>query len=295
MNPLQHLDLLLRYDRALNLQFALKRAVQKGARVLDAGCGTGLLSMWAVQSGAKEVVAVDLGGLDLARELARENCLADSIQFIEHDLKNLDLPHDRNAFDVIVAMIYLNDPRRDESQSELVFELCDRYLATGGQMIPDRVRYLARACDWPAQDHATRLNQIEARVNDLKGRYGLGFEALGNRVAARPWKPFFPARGKDGLLDREGVRVLSEPILFSEIDYREEPTFYPEEREITIIKPGIFNTIIWTQELWFGDLMLFSNESVSWISNPSMMAEDSRCTMSVADNWRQNNLVTIQA
>lgn len=293
MDPLQHLDLAIRYDRTFNLRPAIEEAIPPDGVVLDAGCGIGLLSFWALQAGAAQVVAVDISSVQLARELARENGMVDSVRFVTADLWNLDLPERRNAFDVILAMIYLNDPRRDERQCQLAGFLRERYLAAGGKMVPDRVRYHARACDWPSQDHGTRLDRIAARIDDLDGRYGLRFGSLGRAVSSNPWKPFFPPRRSDGRLSLDGGRLLSDPAPFVDIDYTGSPATYPDAFEVTITTPGILNSILWTQELWFEDRLLFSNESVSWVAAPCLVEERSRCTVNINDAWRRSNVLTV--
>lgn len=293
MNALQQFDLLRRYDRALNLRRAIERSVHPDARVLDAGCGVGLLSLWAVQSGARDVIAVDVDGVDLAVDLAAENGFADSIQFVEGDLRELDLPGGPNSFDVILAMIYLNDPRRDEQQSALTYTLRDRYLSPTGDIIPDRVTYIGHACDWPSQDHSTRLSQLAVGVADLGSRYGLGFRALHARLTGTPWHAFFPPRRADGRLNLEGVRILSEPAVFAEINYTGGPIAYPGSIELVIGAPGVFNTVLWTQQLWFQDMLLFSNESVSWVAEPCLVEERARCMVLLEDMWRRENVVSV--
>src|SRR4051812_44465125 len=62
-----HLQMLLRVDRALAVQKAVRAAVKPGARVLDAGCGSGILTFLALQAGAAEAVAVDRDNIALAR------------------------------------------------------------------------------------------------------------------------------------------------------------------------------------------------------------------------------------
>lgn len=267
--------------------------MQPGARVLDAGCGVGLLSFWAARCGADEVVGVDIEGLDLAHDLATENGLDGSVRLLEGDLQYLDLPGGPNSFDVILAMIYLNDPRRDERQSELSYTLRDRYLSPAGKIVPDRVRYIARACDWPSQDHATRLSRLDARVADLEGRYGLRFQALRERLVGSPWNSFFPPRRPDGRLELDIGRILSESAVFAEINYVGPPSSYPDSFELVIGAPGVFNAVLWTQELWFEDLLLFSNESVSWVAEPCVVEERARCMVRISDTWRRQNVVTV--
>jgi magnesium-protoporphyrin O-methyltransferase len=68
-----------------------------GARLLDAGCGTGALALAAAERGAK-VVAVDLSPQLIA--LARERAGAANIRFLSGDMLNADL----GRFDYVVAM-----------------------------------------------------------------------------------------------------------------------------------------------------------------------------------------------
>lgn len=292
MDALQHLALLLRYDRTFNLRKAVAEA-STDKRVLDAGCGAGILSLWAAAAGAREVVGVDLEALELARALAEENQLASTIRFLEGDLRELTIDSRRNDFDAIVAMVYLNDPRRDESQSELVYSLRDKYLKRGGVMIPDRVRYRAAACEWPEQDHQTRLHRVGAYIEDLEGRYGLSFSSMRKAVASRSWKPWFPPRLPDGRLEFQGGRMLSPAGLFVQIDYLADPVTYPPAVDFEIAAPGLFNAVIWTQELWYRDLLLFSNESVSWVEQPRRVNLGDRLAAAVDAKWRGLNVLNL--
>jgi ribosomal protein L11 methylase PrmA len=61
MNFGHHLNLLSRFDRGYSLQRSVFETVKKGNIVFDAGCGSGVLSVWAAQAGAKKVYAVDNG------------------------------------------------------------------------------------------------------------------------------------------------------------------------------------------------------------------------------------------
>jgi hypothetical protein len=190
-------------------------------------------------------------------------------------------------------MVYLNDPRRDEPQSALVYSLRDRYLAPGGTMIPDRVRYVARACEWPAQDYPTRRDEVRARITQLEGWYGLRLSPLTTAVEEGCWHAQFPPKRPDGRLALEGARLISPPTSFVEIDYRAAPVRYPDTLEIVTSGPGLFNALVWTQEIWYGEQLLFANESVSWVRTPKTVGAGSRCTLRLGDEWRRLNLATI--
>lgn len=293
MTPYQHLNLLLHYERALTLRSIIRDTIRPGAKVLDAGCGVGLLAMWAIDAGADRVVGVDVDTLALARRLASENGMASRLQFVEADLWDFDLPAERNTFDVILAMVYLNDPRRDDRQTKLVFRLKERFLANGGCVVPNRVRYYARACEWPQQDHKTRQARLRADIADLEGRYDLRFQGLCEAVTAEPWKPQFPVRDRDGRLDLSQARLLSDPEPVADIDYGKAGAPSVSGLEIQSGAPGMFNTIVWTQELWFDEQLIFSNESVSWIVNPQLVRAGSTYTVRLDGQWEERNLARL--
>jgi SAM-dependent methyltransferase len=130
-SPLIHMMLLVGApERILALRLALSSAVGPSSVVLDAGCGSlGVLAIMAAQLGARRVVAVDRGRLDAAWALAEENGVADRIEFRQCDLA--DLPAATGSFDVILGMIYHNEPRRDLAQQQLMAGLATRFAHPG--------------------------------------------------------------------------------------------------------------------------------------------------------------------
>lgn len=68
--------------------------------VLDVGCGTGILSMFAARAGAKRVYAVDASAIAVKAERnVRDNGLEGVIQVVRGRIEDLDLP----PVDVIVS------------------------------------------------------------------------------------------------------------------------------------------------------------------------------------------------
>jgi SAM-dependent methyltransferase len=54
------------------------------AVVLDVGCGTGILSLFAARGGAKRVIAVDASGIaEKAKQIVKENGLEDIITYVD--------------------------------------------------------------------------------------------------------------------------------------------------------------------------------------------------------------------
>lgn len=70
--------------------------------VLDVGCGTGILSMFAAQAGAKHVYAVDCSSIiEQAKKIAEKNGFGDKITMIKGKVEEIDLPV--STVDIIVS------------------------------------------------------------------------------------------------------------------------------------------------------------------------------------------------
>jgi protein arginine N-methyltransferase 3 len=75
--------------------------VFKGKVVLDVGCGTGILSMFAAKAGAKKVYSVDASNIiDRAKEIVKLNGLEGTITLLKGRIEDLELPE---KVDVLVS------------------------------------------------------------------------------------------------------------------------------------------------------------------------------------------------
>lgn len=105
----------------------LDRYVRPGDRLLDAGCGPGLFSLYAAQRGAT-VTAIDASDamIDLTRQAARQAQLK-----ICAEIDWLPLTHDRGLFDVILSSSVLEYvPNLSGTLRSL-----DRHVVVGGLLI----------------------------------------------------------------------------------------------------------------------------------------------------------------
>jgi ribosomal protein L11 methyltransferase len=84
----------------------LEKYLSKGDRVIDVGCGTGILAIIAAKLGAEHVTAVDVDGI--AVRVSNENCIVndvvDNISILNGALKDVKL----EKVNVIVANIIAN-------------------------------------------------------------------------------------------------------------------------------------------------------------------------------------------
>jgi protein arginine N-methyltransferase 1 len=110
--------------------------------VMDIGCGTGILSMFAAKSGAKHVYAVEMADVyKVAQEIVKKNGFADKITILNGKVEEIELPVEK--VDIIVSewMGYL---LLFEGMFDSVLWARDKYLAKGGMLFPDRATiYLA--------------------------------------------------------------------------------------------------------------------------------------------------------
>jgi len=123
---------------------AIAEVVQPGHSVLDFGCGTGILAMFAARAGAKKVIAVDRSPfIKTAQEIAAVNGF-DNIDFYHDDDQSLQLDE---KVDLIVSE-WMGHCLFYEAMLEPLLAVRDRCLADGGMMIPAEVTlHAGLVCD----------------------------------------------------------------------------------------------------------------------------------------------------
>ncbi|KAK5129703.1 type I protein arginine N-methyltransferase Rmt1 [Meristemomyces frigidus] len=114
------------------------RHLFKDKVVLDVGCGTSILSMFAVKAGAKHVIGVDMSTIIIkAREIVAANGMSDKITLLQGKMEEVELPFPE--VDIIISewmgyfLLY-------ESMLDTVLWARDRYLRKDGQglIFPDK-------------------------------------------------------------------------------------------------------------------------------------------------------------
>jgi SAM-dependent methyltransferase len=294
-NVYDHVRLLSRWDRAVGLIKTVMSCIKSKDIVLDAGCGSGLLSILAVKHGASKVIAVDSESIDFAKELAAENGCENKITFIRDSLEDLRLTEYYGKFDVIAGMVYINDPRRDEHRSRIALELRKKYLKKGGRLFPDRVNYKAFACYYPEFDYINKKLDFDKLLEEFKGRYGVSFDIFKKYAENQIDKKFFPVRNQSNgkIEDRKDHCLLSGPSNFIEINYYQDDFLYPGSFNLEILCPGWLNSIVFVQELWFRDILIFSNESLSYINNPREVKKGEMISVAIDNRWRNSNVAAL--
>ena len=164
---------------------AIDSVVRSGDVVLDAGAGSGILSVFAAQAGAARVYAVERTSVAvLAQELAAANGVSEIVRVIHGDVMDVELPE---RVDLIVSE-WLGGFGIDEGMLVPVVVARDRWLKPGGVMIPRSVtawaalvhdRYLSETVEF-LRDNPYGLDLgdlVDKTVNEIS--YSGGFRHLG--------------------------------------------------------------------------------------------------------------------
>ena len=168
-------------------QAALQRCINVGDVVLDFGAGTGLLSIFAAQAGARKVYAVERTAIaDFARALVERNGLTALVEVIQADIEEVEA---REPVDVLVSE-WMGGYGVDENLLEPLLLARDRWLRPGGTIVPERVTaYLAPVfvewleedrARWRAQPYGVDLSPVaEGRADEIYyGQHDIGPEQL---------------------------------------------------------------------------------------------------------------------
>ncbi|KAJ7495052.1 S-adenosyl-L-methionine-dependent methyltransferase [Mycena latifolia] len=162
--------------RSYHNAIAGNRDLFKDKLVLDVGCGTGILSMFAVKAGASHVFAIDTSDIiDHAQKIIDANGFTDKITLVKGKVEDADLPPRR--FDIIVSewmgycLVY-------ESILDTVLLARDKFLKPDGLMFPDTASLTIAAIE--AADYR------DEKINFWDNVYGLDYSCIKDIALREP-------------------------------------------------------------------------------------------------------------
>ncbi|CAG0923764.1 unnamed protein product [Notodromas monacha] len=143
-----------------------------GKKVLDLGCGTGILSMFCVQADAAQVIGVDNAEVIVnTYDIVRENNMEKHIKLIRGAIE--DLGHEAVLKDVdVIVSEWMGYFLLFEGMLKSVMFARDNYLKPGGLILPNRCDlYIAAVSD---------RQQFDRNVNMWDDVYGFKMTSMKN-------------------------------------------------------------------------------------------------------------------
>ncbi len=238
-SPILQERLLLDKVRCDAYREAIHRTVKPGDVVVDLGAGTGLLSFFALQAGARHVYAIEMSRIaDAAAELIEANGFLDRITLIRKNSKNVRLPE---RCDVLVTETLSAFCFDRENIIEFVADARERFLKPGARIIPES----ADTFLMPFSSDAIGAGRLPP------GYYDLDFKPFSKRL----FKSYgiVPASGQPFI-------ALSQPAPLYHIDFRKDTkkpgrTFAP----FRIIADGRLDGFLGWFEARLGEGVTLSN------------------------------------
>ena len=132
-----HEDMLKDKVRTLSYKNAIMMNPElfKGKVILDVGCGTGILSMFAAKAGAKKVYAVEKSSIgEYAKQIVELNGFSGCIEVILGGMEEVDIPE---KVDVVVSE-WMGYCLLYESMLPSVLIARDKFMKPDGVMMPSR-------------------------------------------------------------------------------------------------------------------------------------------------------------
>ncbi|MCB9911265.1 MAG: methyltransferase domain-containing protein [Planctomycetes bacterium] len=205
---------------------AIRQLVGEESIVLDVGSGTGILSLFAAQAGAKEVHAAEASDMiHMAERIADANSLHGPIRFHKGPVEALELDKPVS----ILVSEWMGYFALAECMFESVLIARDKHLAPGGVMVPSHVDMLLAPVEDSRLDFEHGFGFWEAPV------FGFDFRELGDYERCDP------------LLTAPGVpfdALLGPACLLTTLDCQQgtsESFWFDVKRTLTIERQGMLH------------------------------------------------------
>jgi protein arginine N-methyltransferase 1 len=132
-----HLLMLNDEIRMVAYQNAIQEVVKPGMVVLDLGTGTGILGLWALQAGAKQLYAIEVNANIIPTAIAtfEQGGFAGKYEIFQGLSYDINLPE---QVDLIISEI-LGNVGDNEDCVPILNDAYQRFLRTGGKMLPSQV------------------------------------------------------------------------------------------------------------------------------------------------------------
>ena len=203
--------------------------VFKDKIVLDIGCGTGILSIFAAKAGAKHVYGIEFADIaDYAKEIIKINKLSDKITILKSKVEEVNLPVEK--VDIIISewmgyfLLY-------ESMLDTVLYARDKWLQKDGYMLPDHATITLAGIE--------DTDYKSTKVNFWEDVYGVDMSCFKNAVIGEPIVDVCPQK----LINSSSCRILDIDLY----TVKKEDLDFSSKYEITFTRDDRFSGLV----AWF--------------------------------------------
>jgi protein arginine N-methyltransferase 1 len=209
---LSHHHMLQDTVRVLAYRNAIARHSQ-GASVVEIGCGTGILSIFAAHAGARRVVAIEESEIaTVAERMFRANGCDGIVELRRANSRDVEL--DEPA-DLLIHEILGVDPFV-ENLLPAVIDARERLLRPGGRLLPSRVQVLCLGLEVEPRPHRGAAYLL-AEAAEVQRLYGIDLAPVLELLAQTDPRQLAPPL-ENGAPGPFTPKVLSEECLLVDLD-----------------------------------------------------------------------------
>lgn len=213
------------------------RHLFEGNTVMDVGAGTGILSLFAKQAGAKKVYAVEASGMvEVLREIVKLNDEDGVIEVIHGKAEDVDLEGGVKV-DIMISE-WMGFYLLHESMLDSVIMAREKHLDEDGLMFPSHARILAAPC--------VMEQWVQEQFSDWSQVYGFNMTPMAQKAMETRL-----GSGQPEILSLEGSNLLAQPEEVMLLDLRwvgkEEVSRYTDRKFVSITKSGSLHGLA----VWF--------------------------------------------
>jgi SAM-dependent methyltransferase len=238
-SPVMHFGMVRDTIRVL----AYRRAIFRHCRdktVVEIGCGSGILSIFAAKAGARRVIAIEESRIaDLAKSMFEANGVADRVELRRGNSRDVSV--DEPA-DVIIHEVLGSDPF-GENVLPFIEDARDRMLAPDGILIPSVLEIFCVGFEVPDRPYPDRARAC-AELTELEGLYGIDFGPFRRLLDGAAPDPFRRPLGDLGQT-QFAPRILTEEALLYRIDFaRGVPIEVRHDFRLRVTHPGTLGGVV---------------------------------------------------